>query len=242
MSNAENEGEMPLPLHNNQVGVENRVIQNMESDRVLALFKFGKREHIDQFVHEGHIYMNPLNYFKTLENDLLRTDKHEGASYNLQADGAKLLVELNGKWVDIARIKEQMVWSDGSKHITKVFCMYALLGSTSKNLVDPRNFDFGDTFVVLKDGDEFLRRVHATAKKENIVLKQGFVEYVNKATYDGAMGVFRKFSEFAYQSEFRLSVITEKETPFSLRIGNISDISMIGPLAELNKRIKISPK
>ena len=28
----------------------------MESDSVLALFKFGKREHIDQFVHEGYIY------------------------------------------------------------------------------------------------------------------------------------------------------------------------------------------
>jgi hypothetical protein len=214
----------------------------MEPDGILALFKFGKREHIDQFVHEGHIYMNSLNYFRTLEDDMLRADKHEGASYNLQADGAILQMEQSEKWVDVAKIKEQLVWSDGGKDVTKVFCMYAFLESTSKSLVDPRNLDFGDTFVILKDGDEFLRRVHATAKKENIVLEQGFVEYVDKKTYDGTMGVFRKFSEFAYQSEFRLSVVAEKDTPFSLRIGDISDISMIGPLAELNKRIKISPK
>jgi hypothetical protein len=186
--------------------------------------------------------MNSLNYFRTLEGDMLRTDKHEGASYNLQADGAILQVEQSGKWVDVAKIKEQLVWSDGSKDVTKVFCMYAFLESTSKSLVDPRNLDFGDTFVILKDADEFLRRVHATAKKENIVLEQGFVEYVDKKTYDGAMAVFRKFSEFAYQSEFRLSVVAEKDTPFSLRIGDISDISMVGSLAELNKRIKISPK
>lgn len=214
----------------------------MELNKVLALFKFGEREHIDQFVHEGHIYMNSLKYFKTLEGDLLRTDKHEGASYSLQADGAILRMEHNGKWVDVATIRDQIISSDGNEHLTKVFCMYVLLESASKNLVDHRNFDFGDTFVILKDGDEFLRRVHATAEKENIVLKKGFVEYVDKATHDGTMGVFRKFSEFAYQSEFRLSVVTDKETPFSLRIGDISDISMIGPLAELNKRIKISPK
>jgi hypothetical protein len=214
----------------------------MEFDRVLAIFKFGKREHIDQFVHEGHIYMNSLKYFKTLEGDLQRTDKYEGASYNLQADGAKLRMEQNGKWVDVATIRNQIVSSDGNEHLTKVFCMYALLESKSKGLVDPRNFEFGDTFVILKDGDEFLRRVYATAKKENIVLKQGCVEYIDKAKYNGAMGVFRKFSEFAYQSEFRLSVVTEKETPFSLRVGDISDISMVGPFAELNKRIKISSK
>jgi hypothetical protein len=214
----------------------------MESNKVLALFKFGKREHIDQFVHEGHIYMNSLKYFKTLEGDLLRTDKHEGASYSLQADGAILRMEHNGKWVDVATIRDQIISSDGNEHLTKVFCMHVLLESASKSLVDPRNFEFGDTFVILKDGDEFLRRVHATAKKENIVLKQGCVEYVDKAKYNGAMGVFRKFSEFKYQSEFRFSAVTEKDTPFSLRIGDISDISKVGPLAELNKRIKISPK
>jgi hypothetical protein len=214
----------------------------MEFDRVLALFKFGKRGHIDQFVHEGHIYMNSLNYFKRLEGDMLRTDKDESASYSIQADGAKLRMEHNGKWVDIGTLRGPLVSSDGSEHITNVFCMYAFRESISKSLVDPRNFDFGDTYAILKDGDEFLRRVHATAKKENIVLKQGLVEYVDKATYNGAMGVFRKFSNFAYQSEFRLSVVTRKDTPFSLRIGDISDISMIGPLTELNKRIKISSK
>jgi hypothetical protein len=216
----------------------------MEPDGILALFKFGKREHIDQFVHEGHIYMNSLNYFRTLEDDMLRADKHEGASYNLQADGAILQMEQSEKWVDVAKIKEQLVWSDGSKDVTNVFCMYAFRESASKNFIDPRNFGLGDAFAMItaKDGDEFFRRINVAAKKENIVLEQELVEYVNKATYDGTMGVFRKFSNFAYQSEFRLSVVTGKDTPFSFRIGDISDISTIGTVAELNKRIKITPK
>lgn len=216
----------------------------MKFDGVLALFKFGKREHIYQFVHEGHIYMNSLNYFRKLEDDMLRADKHEGASYNLQADGAILQVKQSGEWVDMAEIKDPLVWSDGSKDVTNIFCMYAFRESASKNLIDTRNFGLGDSFAMItaKDGDEFFRRINVAAKKENIVLEQKLVEYVDKATYDGTMGVFRKFSHFAYQSEFRLSVVTGKDSPFSFRIGDISDISTIGTVAELNARIKIAPK
>jgi hypothetical protein len=214
----------------------------MAFDKVLALFKFGKREHIEQFVYDGLIYMNSASYFRSLEKDTVRKDKHENASHSLQADGATLRVEKDGKWIDIGTIKGPIVSSDGSDRDTNVFCMYAFRESASKSLIDPRNFEFGDTYAILKDADEFLRRVRETAKTENIVLKLGLVEYVDRTTYNGKIGVFRKFSEFAYQSEFRLAVVTGKEMPFSFRIGDISDISMIGTLAEVNERIRISKK
>lgn len=214
----------------------------MAFDKVLALFKFGKREHIEQFVYDGLIYMNSASYFRKLEKDTVRKDKHENASYSLQANGATLRVEKDGEWVDVATIKGAIISSDGSDCGTNVFCMYAFRESASKSLIDPRNFEFGDTYALLKDGDEFLRRIQETAKKENIVLEQGLVEYVDRTTYNGKIGIFRKFSEFAYQSEFRLVVVTGKEAPFSFRIGDISDISMIGPLAEVNERIIISQK
>jgi hypothetical protein len=208
----------------------------------LALFKFGKREHIEQFVNDGHLYMNSLNYFKTLENVSPRKDEHESASFSLQANGGKLRMEQDGKWIDVGTINGAIISSDGKEHITNVFCMYAFRESASKSLIDPRNFEFGDTFAVLTNGNEFLRRVRETAKRENIALKQGLIDYVDRATYNGALGMFRKFSEFAYQSEFRVAVVTGKDAPYSIKIGNISDISMIGPLAEVNRRMRISPK
>lgn len=214
----------------------------MAFDKVLALFKFGKQEHVEDFVYNGNIYMNSLSYFRKLENDIVRKDKFESASYNLQADGATLRMEQDGKWIDVASIKGAIVSSDGSDRTTNVFCMYAFRESASQKLIDARNFEFGDTFAILKDGNEFLRRVRETAKRENIVLKQGLVEYVDGKTYNGEIGIFRKFSEFAYQSEFRLAVVTRKEEPFSFRVGDISDISIIGKLAELNNRLRILPK
>lgn len=214
----------------------------MAFDRVLALFKFGKGEHIEEFVNEGHIYMNSLRYFRKLEKDIVRKDRNESASYSLQANGATLRSKQDGNWVDIGIIDGPIISSDGSDRETNVFCMYAFRESASKSLIDPRNFEFGDTFAILRDGDEFLRRVRETAKKENVELIQGLVEYVDRKTYNGRIGAFRKFSEYAYQSEYRLAVVTGKEAPFSFRIGDISDISMIGSLAELNSRIIISPK
>lgn len=204
----------------------------MVSDSVFALLKFGKQEHIEQFVHEGLIYMNSLSYFKAMENDMVRMDKHEGADYSIQADGAKLRMEVNGEKVYVGTVRGPIVSSNNDDSITNVFCMYAFPKSTLEKSIDPRNFAFGDTFVLLEDGDEFLRRVHAMAKKENMDLKQGLVEYVDKATYSGPMGIYRKFSNFEYQREFRFSVITGKKAPFCFRIGDITDISIVGQLSD----------
>ena len=211
----------------------------MQNNRVLGLFKFGKHDHIEEFVREGHLFMNTLAYFRELEADFLMADKHEGAVYCVQADGAQLCMQHGEKWVDIGTICDQILPSDGSEHTTNVFCMYAFQESAYDSLVDSRNFDFGDTFAVLTKGDEFLRRVYAAATLDNVKLRQGLVEYVEKSTYNGPMGIFRKFSDFAYQSEFRIAVLSGTNGPFSLRVGDLSDISIVGNLSELNERIKI---
>ena len=212
----------------------------MPSDQVLALFKFGKRDDIDKFVRDGHLFMNTLKHFREREAaDLLRSDKHEGIAHCVQADGAILRMQRGEEWVDIGTIRGQIHRSDGSEDTVNVFCMYAFRESAIDALVDPRNFEFGDTFVVLTDGDEFLHRVQAAADRESLKLRQGLVEYVDRSTYDGPMGIFRKFVDFSYQSEFRIAVVSGTQHPLSLKIGDLSDISMVGNLADLNQRIRI---
>jgi len=62
----------------------------VESDRILALLKFGRREHIDDFV-KGTLYMNTLQYSAETEaahsRDELRCDPFEGVGRLIQADG-----------------------------------------------------------------------------------------------------------------------------------------------------------
>lgn len=120
-----------------------------------------------------------------------------------------------------------------------LFCMYALRESAASTLVDPRNRAFGDTFAALIQFDEFMRRVKAAVLNTDQELLYNLVEYVDEGSYSGQMGIFKKDSCFAYQSEFRIALVPGVGVPYKLRIGNISDIVTIGPLAELNQRLLI---
>lgn len=211
----------------------------MDSDRVLGLFKFGKREHIEEFIRDGLVFMNPLSYFRKLEDDLLRSDESEGATHCIPGKGAKLKMEENGHWLEIGTINGSIIASDGSYKNTNIFCMYSLMASANGH-IDERNFAFGDTCVVLKDADEFLRRVESAARRNNIDIEHRLVSYVNRETYHGAMDAFTKFSDFAYQSEFRIAIASGNNQPFSLRVGDLTDISILGAACDINEYMKIN--
>jgi len=212
----------------------------MHSNRLLGLFKFGNRQHIDEFVRDGHLFMNTLQFLRKREKkDLLRFDKDEGAIHCKQADGATLSMKQNDAWLKIGTIRGPILTSDGSEEYTNVFCMYAFMDNSVSEKIDPKNFCFGDTYAILTNGDEFLLRVKKAAEREGLTTRHTLVEYVNRSTYNGTMGVFRKFSEFAYQSEFRIAIVSNVSGPYSLRIGDLSDISLTGNLKELSDRIRI---
>lgn len=110
-----------------------------------------------------------------------------------------------------------------------VFCMYALRESPSGMVVDPRNFDFGDTFAIFTDFDEFTRRVQAALAGTGQTVQWAPVDYIDYATYEGPTGVFKKDCRFSYQSELRLALVPGFGTAHQLDVGDLSDITRIGP-------------
>ena len=62
------------------------------------------------------------------------------------------------------------------------------------------------------------------------------VEYVDRRSYTGPMGVFRKFSERAADQEFRVAILPGTGRPLSLRLGDLSDIAIMGMT---NERLKL---
>jgi hypothetical protein len=65
------------------------------------------------------------------------------------------------------------------------------------------------------------------------------VEYVDDREYHGKMGIFKKSSYFAYQSEFRIALKPGTGSPYCLQVGDLADISCTGPLATLNECIRV---
>ncbi|MBI2780144.1 MAG: hypothetical protein HYX62_10265 [Gammaproteobacteria bacterium] len=211
-------------------------------DRVLGFLKFGMRAHLEELLREGRLYMNPLSNFIQMESDALRADKDEGLRFSVAATGAKLSVKIDGEWEPVGTIAGPIKHLDPPMQQVNVFCMYALRPTIATTHIDSRNFSFGDSFVAFTNGDEFLRRARAEAARLGLTLKTGLVRYVDRETHKGPMGIFRKFSSFSFQSEFRVALLPGTGKPYSLRLGDLSDIAIIGDLKSINDRIRVYSK
>lgn len=211
----------------------------MSRERVLGLFKFGERRFMEELVSEGHVFMNTLAYYAELEAGSAQADKDEGSAHCIYATGGELQIEKDGNWVPVGTINGPLVSRDPATLQMNAYCMFAFRESHAASLIDTRNLSFGDTFVAFTDGDEFLRRVRAAAAREGVELSDSLVQYVDRETYSGPMGPFRKFAEHAHQSELRLLVRPGGAKPLSLRIGSLADITRIGPLSDLHRRIRV---
>jgi len=213
----------------------------MEDDQVLGIFKFQTRQRIEQFV-QGLLYMNTLEYFvkdEGGEGGSARNDPHEGMSHMVQGRGTILQMKTGGEFKAVGSIPGAMRCRVPDSLKANVFCMYALRASASDTLVDPRNGEFGDTFAVVTQFDEFMRRVNAAILGGGHELQRYLVEYVDDASYEGPLGIFKKSSRFSYQSEFRIALLPGTGAAHRVYVGDLSDIVMVGPLADLNRRLKL---
>jgi hypothetical protein len=222
-----------------------------EGDRVLGMFKFGASQHIAQFA-QGLLYMNTLKYFVEMEASSLRRDSHEGTSHWRRGDGAILQIKVtptvakafnmssaDGQFKAIANIRGPIRFLPDALKNVNVFCMYALRESASGTFVDAGNLGFGDTFAALKGLDEFMKRVKAAAPGTGQELRSDLVEYIDEDSYEGPVGIFKKLSDFSYQSEFRIAFLPGTGAPLRLQIGDLSDIVMLGRLSDLNDRLRV---
>lgn len=225
-----------------------------------VLFKFGKREHLEQFRKDGLLFMRPLIEFAEMESEALatgsavdpvRADLYEGADLILHPKDTEIVVEGPGPSDDRGRPQKMRVLisrEDMAAHTSvslnanscNAYCMYA---TTEPKRVDERNFAFGDSAIIVLNTAEFLRRFAATADALGLKHQCGFIEYFPLDDFSGATGPFRKPSIFEYQREFRLIVRPGCDQPRHLAIGNLEDItSEILPLNEINTRFDFSPE
>lgn len=201
----------------------------------ILLIKILPPNHVENFL-SGNLYMNTASHFSTFDKtDVVRSDADEGVDEAWQIKEMSVADE-KGNWIPIKGIQSPVLYRHNIKRGINIFCMYAL-PDTSGHVFDNRNLDFGEVGVVITDAKKFVERFRKAALNAGRDAGQGPVEYVEKATHDGAMGPFRKFNSYSYQNEFRFAVDGGDETPLNFPIGDIRDICMVGPSAEINNMI-----
>lgn len=218
------------------VGSEQDGTDRNKMDEPGTLIKFGKHEDLLQLQNEGLLYLNHLPYFWGIEDEELRGDPFDGVVEVRR--GHKVVLPLpNGKEASMAG-KWIIRMHPPKPEEINIFCMYALQPHIGSFPVDERNFRFGEYAIVLINRPEFMRRIEATLKSQQIRAEAGLVEYVDDE-HTGEVGPFRKLKRFAYQCEWRLVCYDGAGEPRKIQIGSIRDISVILLSNEVNKEIKI---
>lgn len=209
------------------------------------LVRFGKFEHIKALQDNGTIYVNPISYFKTLDNDnCVRADENENLTHVLQADKHKA-------WVNDDEVKlvpgSQIKIFDPREEVfpaTHIFCMSSIFEGdelAEPNIFDPRINEFVSApndggLLVITDPKEFLDRVINNAPA-GIELNWGRVRYVDPKSHNGKLTVLNKFEGYSWQKEFRIAfAASNKVGPLSYQIGDISDISKLTKYSDFKNK------
>lgn len=209
----------------------------------VILAKILPQKYVDDFL-DGNMYMNTDAYFVTVDqSDVLRADAHEGVDEAWQFKQISIQDRF-GNWTPIGGAQSPLMYRYGDNESRNLLCLYMFTNKPDFKF-DDRNIDFGDAAVIISDLKEFLRRFKIAARDAGKQLLHGPVQYVNKRDHHGQMGAFRKFSDYEYQSEFRLVLVGEKgETPnpITFSIGDIRDIVIVRPSNQLPSLLKVKSK
>jgi len=220
--------------------IENKTNENeiILRQKYAGLMKFGEYEHMLNFYKKGELYFNTFDYFKSLElAEDGRGDKNEYSYYHYSGEGINsvtLKMYPKGKEHESVIFKGgkdllDLTLSNSNKEYSHLYSLSAInMEWCLKNnyIINPKNFaDTKDYVVMIYNSEMFIERIKEQIEKLNCDAKSGFIEYVDKKTYTGSMGAFKKFDNYSYQNEYRIAINLPTSEPYKLYIGSIEDVA-----------------
>lgn len=232
--------------------MEEKTVENGWS----MLMKFGSKKNLKK-LREGQLYMKNLKYYVDLEKTT--DDEDVGDKY----DGQMVLrdVKISMVTVDTNELVAQFNAPSASRNLgylgCPVFCMFMF---DHRNHVDEqlagdvltikyqftkeqleRIHNFGDSVLIIKNGNEFIKRVKDGLLKSGYgftrdhVQYYGFnnIEHLKQVQKDNLRIAFWKRDKYAYQQEYRFLIHDYVEDNLSIDIGDISDITDLLKTEEL---------
>lgn len=230
------------------------------------LMKFGSEENLKK-LQGGQLYMKNLKYYVDLEKTT--DDEDVGDKY----DGQMVLqdVKISMYTIDTNEFIAQFDAPAASMNLgyleCPVFCMFMfdfrnhveekLEGElltvkyqfTEEQLAKMPNF--GDSVLIIKNGDEFIKRVKkglldaGYGFTRDLVQYYGFnnIEHLKQVQKDNSRIAFWKRDKYAYQQEYRILIHDFVDDFLSVNIGDISDITDLLKTDELlNTYVEITFK
>lgn len=192
----------------------------------LLLRYLEEKSFVDMFM-SGHIRLNSLGFF---------WGEHDEPTKDGQIDTMEGIVcPIGAKSID------ECSRFDGYRYYNLLCCNrleYIQTESAIGWYSNEQMYSFGNYVVIIKDPDEFQRRLVNAASEQNYKCLCHSVEYSDKI--DTTRDVFDKTKEYAYQNEWRAAVVrgVQVAEPCELFVGALNDIAEWCFTKELQRKLE----
>lgn len=186
---------------------------------------------------DGVIYMNTLEFYRTLEGHDERHDLNEGVEriLNLRGGVLKLRNRETYEFKEVAQLTHSRVRELNSNFQNlNVFCSYYFksdmpIVNLGKTIPEKVKLGFGKYAVVVFDAAEFVTRVKQAAIEKGYKHYRSLVEYKDFSQNHIDVGPFVKDEVFSHQNELRIAVdtIENNGSSIKLHVGNLEDIAVL---------------
>ena len=201
------------------------------------LLKFGKKNHMLKLIESGEVYFNTVDYFRTTEGDVHRSDSMEGTSFIKRIYN----IELYHEDKLIGNSNSGKLFLRHKKDSGNIYCLTGIergqleLDTMSNLKISQELSRFDEYVVVIYAPRYFIKRIDK--KINDIGLKMIYcpVKYLDTKDYYGNYNIFHKPIELKYQSEFKLFIQNENKQPMKINIGSIQDIAFMTKVADLKR-------
>jgi hypothetical protein len=214
-------------------------------NRYRLFIKFLSSQYLNSFLIDGLIYMNPIKYFIDLEEKefIGKKDQNEGLAASFLAN--QIIVKINNR--ELKDIVGRVDLRNDDDIFTNIFSLtaindYHIYISNKKLFLSDKFIKMGDKAVVFygKNIEEFVKRIKDVINLNKDIYSKitgKMIEYVDYNTHNGEMGIFKKYSNFEWQYEWRLAIKKndQKLSPTILKIGDINNIVSVYDTKDLIK-------
>lgn len=209
---------------------------------IKLLLKFGSEENILDLYENGTIFMNPIEYFRKIDDEELRGDKYEGVSRIINSLPGT--IKIKGIEREFNFIKAH-IRESYDELLGNIYSLYAIsskgFSSPLDYKFDERNLRFGTHGLIIKNLPLFFKRIENEFKKNNYTFHHGFVEYYDKDEVNRKISLFEKPLEFEHQKEFRFYVENDKIEPIKIQIGSLKNHAEMFKIEDILE-LKLVPK
>lgn len=225
------------------------------------LVKFGQKEHMESLL-KGTIYLNAMEFFKRYEDTNNIGDRDEGVQNILQPEYTEIIIDSHEyeKGGKIIRSPKRALTKEGGLINVKIhldvsnvnlYCLYKisrekiakdnLIFNLPKEIKEEKNYTHCVVFI---DPQTFIERLYNNVKDKVLSFKSDTIEYIDKNTYHGDVGIFKKFNEYEHQNEYRVALeplpkLRGSNKEFIVEIGDISDIAVIMKTEQLESVLEV---